>query len=117
MAEFTSEANARLIENAPAMYKLLNHIKHELREYGNSDWDGDLCFDIDMLLDKINSPTLKPCPFCSNSNAYVADYSEKFAVECPNCDCSTRLCDTKEEAVDAWNMRDGNIERTGNDDE
>ena len=112
-------ANARLIENAPAMYTLLDHIAHELRETNEND---KLIEEIDYILYRIDSnynenvPMLKPCPFCSNDNAYVADYGEKKAVECPNCDCSTRLCDTKEEPVDAWNMRDGNIERTGNDD-
>ena len=116
-------ANARLIENAPAMYALLDHIAHELREYGRSDWDCDLCFDIDELLDKINgdcnknAPTLKPCPFCSSEHAYIANYGEKFVVECPQCDCSTKLCDTKDEAADIWNIRDGKEERTCNDDE
>ena len=123
--------NACLIENAPAMYALLEYIKHELHEYGNSYWDWDLRFDIGMLLDRINgncnedNPTLKLCPFCSKSNAYVAtymaDYAEKFTVkfaaECPNCDCSTRLYYIKEEAIDSWNMRDGKEERTGNNDE
>lgn len=105
-------ANARLIENAPAMFYLLDHISHELRAYGNSELDEDLRLDINLLLDKINGDhneniPLKPCPFCSNEHAYVVDYGEKIAIECAKCDCSTRLCDTIDEAVDAWNMRDG----------
>ena len=104
-------ANARLIENAPYMFALLDHIAHELRETNEND---NLLKNIDYVLGRIsgdyseNAPTLKPCPFCrSNKHAYIADYGGKFAVECPNCDCSTRLCDTRDEAIDAWNMRDG----------
>lgn len=110
-------ANARLIENAPAMYALLDHFAHELRETRDNDRWLEM---INYLLGKIDSndnddaPTLKPCPFCSSKNAYIANYGERIAVECPNCDCSTRLCDTKEEAIDAWNTRD-NPERAEHD--
>lgn len=107
-------ANARLIENAPAMFYLLDHIAHELRETNDND---NLLKEIDCILDRINGdceenvPALKPCPFCSSKNAYIADYGERKAVECPNCDCSTKLCDTIDEAADAWNMRGNNSER------
>ena len=113
-------ANARLIENAPAMYYLLDHIAHELRETRDDDkWLEmiDNLLAIDKLLARIdgdcekNAPALKPCPFCSSENAYVANYGEKIAIECPNCDCSTKLCDTMDEAADAWNMRGNNSER------
>lgn len=113
-------ANARLIKNAPAMYYLLDHIAHELRETrGNDKW----LEMIDNLLARIdgdcekNAPALKPCPFCSSENAYVANYGEKIAIECPDCDCSTRLCDTRDEAIDAWNMRDGKEDWRNDDDE
>ena len=114
-------ANARLIENAPYMFALLDHIAHELRETNEND---NLLKNIDYVLGRIsgdyseNAPTLKPCPFCrSNKHAYIADYGGKFAVECPNCDCSTRLCDTRDEAIDAWNMRDGKEDWGGDNDE
>lgn len=113
-------ANARLIENAPAMYALLDHFAHELRETRDNDRWLEM---INYLLGKIDSndnddaPTLKPCPFCSSEHAYIANYGEKFVVECPQCDCSTKLCDTKDEAADIWNIRDGKEERTCNDDE
>ena len=44
-------ANARLIENAPAMFYLLDFIAHELREYGYYD---KVLENIDCILDKIN---------------------------------------------------------------
>ena len=107
-------ANARLIENAPAMFYLLDRIAHELRETNDND---NLLKEIDCILDRINgdcnenTPALKPCPFCSSEHAYIVDYGERKAVECLNCDCSTKLCDTIEEAADAWNMRGNNSER------
>ena len=107
-------ANARLIENAPAMYALLDHFAHELRETRDNDRWLEM---INDLLGKIDSndnddaPTLKPCPFCSSENAYIANYGKGIAVECPKCDCSTKLCDTIDEAADAWNMRGNNSER------
>lgn len=107
-------ANARLIKNAPAMYYLLDHIAHELRETREND---NLLKEIDYILDRIagdcekNAPALKSCPFCSSENAYIANYGERIAVECPNCECSTKLCDTIDEAADAWNMRGNNSER------
>ncbi len=113
-------ANARLIENAPAMYVLLDRIARELRETNGND---TRLKEIDCILDRINgdsnenAPVLKPCPFCSSEHACIASYGEQFAVECLDCDCSTRLCDTKEEAADAWNMRNGKEERTGGNDE
>lgn len=73
---------------------------------------------IDNILDRINGDfrentlILKPCPFCSSKHAHIAGYGEQFAIECPDCDCSTRLCDTQEEVADAWNMRDGKEEKT-----
>ncbi len=109
-------ANARLIENAPAMFRLLDYIQHELREYGD---EYGLCEKIDKLLEIIcrenhETEELKPCPFCGCNKPYIADYKDEFTVECSRCDCSTRLCDTKEEAIDAWNTRD-NPERAEHD--
>lgn len=102
-------ANARLIENAPAMFALLQRIQPELGK------DDELYWPIEALLSKIrlgeegieNEPR-KPCPFCGCENSTLIQFvpEEEFCIECALCECSTRLCDTKDEAVDAWNRRE-----------
>lgn len=54
---------------------------------------------------------LKPCPFCG-SKGFLRRKAvlETYIVECSNGDCPASYMigmdyDTREEAVDAWNMR------------
>lgn len=108
-------ANAKLIENAPAMFELLERIGREI-----GDFDTKLSKEIDALLAKIipvNDEPRKPCPFCGcvNSEIIHVVLEKQYCVECSQCECSTRLCDTKDEAVDVWNTRD--TERTDGHDE
>ena len=50
---------------------------------------------------------LKPCPFCGSVECYVVrDYElSKAWVKCICCGADTRICDSKEEAIEAWNRR------------
>ena len=108
-------ANARLIENAPEMFQLLFSVYSDIRNGLIHDVQPDTFSDIAELLNKIctenDEPfvlSLKPCPFCGNPNPYVIEYAQQFAVECPECQCDTRLCDTEQDAVNAWNYRNQN---------
>lgn len=47
---------------------------------------------------------LKPCPFCGNSDIYLAGYSV-YWCECKNCKAETGAHNTKESAIESWNMR------------
>ena len=106
-------ANARLIENAPAMFELLEKLEL-VCDCGFRDM-------INTPLSKIRSGTQtvdeprKPCPFCGCVHSTIIHVvpEKQYCVECSRCECSTRLCDTKDEAVDAWNTR----ERTDTHDE
>ena len=47
----------------------------------------------------------KPCPFCS-SISLVLDYdNDSYFVVCTHCGCRTANCNTKENALNAWNRR------------
>ena len=52
---------------------------------------------------------LKPCPHCG-SNAQINKAFGLYQVGCTNlfCSCMTRLCETKTEAIKAWNRRTAN---------
>lgn len=108
-------ANARLIENAPVMFELLEKVGREI-----SDFDTKLSKEIDALLAKISpvndgndDEPRKPCPFCGCANSEIIHVvpEKQYCVECSQCECSTRICNTLNEAVDLWNTRD-NPERT-----
>ena len=59
---------------------------------------------------------LKPCPFCGGETK-IRTYSgmgrTMFFVQCNDCAAESSCYDTKEEAVAAWNRRDG--ERHGDE--
>ena len=54
---------------------------------------------------------LKPCPFCGNIdielNSKILMHSdcERFWIECPDCQISTRYFETNEDALRMWNKR------------
>lgn len=52
---------------------------------------------------------IKSCPFCHGEAyvVYVYDY-KKYYVQCEECLCRTRYCDSEEEAIESWNKRVGN---------
>lgn len=51
------------------------------------------------------SDELKPCPFCGSDA--VTDFidDESYLIECSSCASRTSCCDSKEEAIAAWNRR------------
>ena len=55
---------------------------------------------------------LKPCPFC-NGVPELSQYNQRDdqiilnEIECTNCHVSGDIYDKKDEAIEAWNMRDG----------
>lgn len=51
---------------------------------------------------------LKSCPHCNGSGRIVSVSgfkSDRYRAVCEECGASTRECDTKQEAVSAWNRR------------
>lgn len=49
---------------------------------------------------------LLPCPFCGGEASERLFYKGKYRVHCNVCDAhSGDVCDTKAEAVEAWNTR------------
>lgn len=51
---------------------------------------------------------LMTCPHCNGSGRIVSVSgfkSDRYRVVCEECGASTRECETKQEAVSAWNMR------------
>ena len=54
---------------------------------------------------------LKPCPFCGSNVTLtkVIGVNALYAVYCSNENCyiqpSTKVCKSREEAIDAWNRR------------
>lgn len=105
-------ANARLVENAPELFGLLSIIHSDIHNGFISNVPPDIFSAIDNVLERINvlpddgeDMSLKPCPFCDNPNPNTIEYAEQFAIECPECQCATRLCDTEQEAIYAWNRR------------
>lgn len=70
---------------------------------------------VDKLLkeskEEKKEPELLPCPWCqSNAEINISEYSSRYDIACSNSDCT--VCpalqdwfDTKQEAIDAWNLR------------
>ena len=51
---------------------------------------------------------LKRCPFCGGEAEFYAitnSVDKSFGVECSECECSTKLCTSKNEAIEFWNRR------------
>ena len=96
--------NARLVENAPEMYRLLD---------GLANGDDIAKSEITAVLERINGkepdmPELKTCPFCGGeAEVYTEedDTQEWFCVRCVDCWARTDGNDTEIGARDAWNQR------------
>ncbi len=57
----------------------------------------------------MSNTELKPCPFCGGE-AKIATYDWGYSVKeywcyCSFCDCSSSRYHSKEEAINAWDMR------------
>lgn len=52
----------------------------------------------------MNGIELRHCPFCGGKAAVNYNCGQ-FAVECPDCECSTAFDPSKEKVVAAWNRR------------
>ena len=55
---------------------------------------------------------LKPCPFCGDKDLIDYEYQNYYSspycrlrVACRKCGARGPLCDSKEQAIDAWNKR------------
>ena len=96
--------NARLVENAPEMYSLLERM---------ASGDDVLHSEIAAVVERVNGnepdmPELKPCPFCGGEAEVYTDEDdtqEWFYVRCSDCWAQTDGNDTEIGAIDAWNQR------------
>ena len=53
---------------------------------------------------------LKHCPFCKSNDVEVQTFwasVKLWLVQCYGCGCNTAVFRSKEEAIEAWNRRDG----------
>ena len=108
-------SNARLIENSPELFNLLSIVYNDIRNGLVSGVHTDILSAISDVLKKINivsnelddieDMSMRPCPFCGNTDPYINEYEGQFFAECPECQCNTRLFDTEKDAVNAWNER------------
>ena len=52
---------------------------------------------------------LKPCMCCESNDIEIITYEEKYhsrkIAKCMNCGARGSVCDSKEEAIEAWNTR------------
>lgn len=52
---------------------------------------------------------LKPCQFCESNDIDILTYEEEYhtrkVAECMDCGARGSVCDSKEEAIEAWNTR------------
>jgi len=69
----------------------------------SSRWPEKLQWLVDQGFVEVVEETLKPCPFCGGE-AYWDTMPEKWVV-CKICGAETRLCQSKDEAIEAWNKR------------
>ena len=51
------------------------------------------------------SEQLKPCPFCGSEKVAVAGWSDCCEVLCENCMSASRVANSEEKAIAAWNRR------------
>ncbi len=96
-------ANARLIESAPSMYRLLDRISRELCETGD---DENLRSEIDMVLGRVVAKALQPCPFCGGTANTALDDDEWSYVFCTECGARSDSYETEGQAIGAWDRRD-----------
>ena len=54
-------------------------------------------------------PKLKPCPFCGGEAEMFPYYFNEWHIGCGKCSCDMGVFDTKEEAIEAWNKRVGEV--------
>ena len=56
-----------------------------------------------------NQIELLPCPFCGGEAILTSRetnyFATRFFVICDNCHASSKWCQNKEEAAEAWNRR------------
>ena len=93
--------NARLIENAPEMYSLLDRL---------ASGEDIQPSEITALLKRVNGgepdkPELKRCPFCGGEAEVYTEEDEWWHVRCSDCWAQTDGHDTEIGAIDAWNQR------------
>ena len=49
---------------------------------------------------------LKPCPFCGSKHIDITNFGEvMWFIQCDDCNATFPECDTKKEAIEAWNRR------------
>lgn len=49
------------------------------------------------------SDKLKPCPFCGGEARLIGH--SPYSITCCNCRTTTVICNTPDDAIDAWNNR------------
>ena len=57
-----------------------------------------------MRGDASEEPELKPCPFCGGEAVGMCGGVQQY-VRCYCCNTEGPTCDTKQEAIEAWNRR------------
>ena len=58
-----------------------------------------------------NDKELKPCPFCEGWNPTVnKEKRKRWYVNCVHCSASTAYCNTKLQAIKAWNTRQPDLQ-------
>lgn len=93
-------------DNKETKSKEVNNDSHECKdcEYNDKNRDGNPCINCSNRYPLLFEPKLKPCPYCGGK-AKKEEIRRDWNVKCEDCQSSTRVYPTPEEAIEAWNMR------------
>lgn len=53
----------------------------------------------------MNNIKIKPCPFCGHEAILKINREHLYIVQCDKCEATSKICESENEAAEAWNTR------------